>query len=600
MLLRAVAAATANLERHVDEVDALNVFPVPDGDTGSNMLATMRAALAEAERLPQGDRDLDSVAEALSRGALTGARGNSGVILSQIIRGMTGRVEGRRRADGVDLAHGLRMGSDVAYGSVQAPVEGTILTVIRDAADAAASAAGRQRHVEVVLADTIEAVATSVQRTTSLLPVLADAGVVDSGAQGLFRVLEGMLQVGRHDSALRTAPRPARAMVRIDPAGGDRHLEHRPPHGHDADGLGYETQYLLASANADIDVDALRRALLAGGDSVVVAGDSRRVRVHVHGPRPDLAIGLALPYGRLSHIEVRDLDDQVAQVAEPPTVSAKRASRAAGSPTSRPTAPAIAIVAGASAPGLADVLSSLGASVVGTADGRQPSVGKIAAAVAACGTPDVIVLPNDQDGVLAARSVASLVPSVGLHVVATRNAAEGIAAVLAFDASLTADENAGRMADEAAALRSFSVITAASDSVVDGHAVRVGDILALDAGDRLLAWGADIGSVTMTALLRFDGFELVTLYLGSDIGAETEGSLRARFVEARLPAELEFVDGGQRARSPPGRGRVAGGQGIGCRGAGPGWPGHAHRRLRPTGCVGPAAPRSTHGHHHRA
>ena len=166
-LLRAVASAVANLEQHVDEVDSLNVFPVPDGDTGSNMLATMHAALAEAEKLPESERNLHGVADALSRGALTGARGNSGVILSQIIRGMTDGADGRRRATGLDLAQGLRRGSDVAYESVLTPVEGTILTVIRDAAEAAESAAGRQPHVESVLADTIEAAARSVERTPS-------------------------------------------------------------------------------------------------------------------------------------------------------------------------------------------------------------------------------------------------------------------------------------------------------------------------------------------------------------------------------------------------------------------------------------------------
>ena len=199
-VIRAVAAAVQNLEAHVDEVDALNVFPVPDGDTGSNMLATMRAALAEAERLPEDRRDLDSVAEALSRGALTGARGNSGVILSQIIRGMTYGADGRRRANGLQLAEGLRRGSEVAYGAVLTPVEGTMLTVIRDAADAAEAAAGRQPHVEAVLADVIAAAASSVQRTPTLLPVLEDAGVVDSGGQGLYRILEGALQVKPRDA----------------------------------------------------------------------------------------------------------------------------------------------------------------------------------------------------------------------------------------------------------------------------------------------------------------------------------------------------------------------------------------------------------------
>ena len=315
-LIRAVRAATRNLERHVDEVDSLNVFPVPDGDTGSNMLATMKAALAEAEALPTDRQNLDAVAEALSHGALTGARGNSGVILSQIIRGMTHGADGKRRATGVEFAAGLRKGSQVAYESVLTPVEGTILTVIRDAADAAQAAAGRQPHVEAVLAETIEAAARSVQRTPMLLPVLEDAGVVDSGGQGLFRVLEGMLQVeggARRPRASR--PSQSGALI-IDAdrrvsaaAGADLHgaQAHSAATEH-----GYETQYIVSSAEGAIDVAALRDAIQALGDSVVVAGEERLCRVHVHGRRPDLAIAAGLGWGRLSQVEVLDLDDQVA------------------------------------------------------------------------------------------------------------------------------------------------------------------------------------------------------------------------------------------------------------------------------------------------
>ena len=244
MLIRAVRAATRNLERHVDEVDSLNVFPVPDGDTGSNMLATMKSALAEAEALPEDERDLDSVADALSKGALTGARGNSGVILSQIIRGMTHGADGKRRATGIEFAEGLRKGSEVAYASVLTPVEGTILTVIRDAAEAAETAAGRQPHVEAVLAEAIEAAASSVQRTPMLLPVLEDAGVVDSGGQGLYRVLEGMLQV-EGGSRRRIVSRPAQSGLRPAPAAA---VEAIHDQGHTGiDEHGYETQYVISS-----------------------------------------------------------------------------------------------------------------------------------------------------------------------------------------------------------------------------------------------------------------------------------------------------------------------------------------------------------------
>jgi DAK2 domain fusion protein YloV len=543
-LMRAVVAATANLEAHVEEVDALNVFPVPDGDTGSNMLATMRAALAEAEGLPQSDRSLDNVADALSKGALKGARGNSGVILSQIIRGMTEGADGRRRANGLDLAQGLRKGSEVAYGSVLTPVEGTILTVIRDAADAAESAAGRQPHVEAVLADVIEAAASSVQRTPSLLPVLEDAGVVDSGGQGLYRVLEGMLQVGQEDGTALSSPRLDGAAILTESAAtatalGGLHDDHVG-----ADEHGYETQYMLASESGAIDVAALRAAILAVGESVVVAGDERWTRVHVHGDRPDLAIGAGLRFGRLSQVEVLDLDDQVAhhlgEDVHAPGVELP------ASATPEPAAtPGLAIVAASGADGLAEVLASFGARIVRPQEGARPSVGEIAAAINDSGAAAAIVLPNDRDAVLAARQAASLTSPVAVKVIPTRNAAEGIAALVAFDPDATLDRNAERMEAEASQLRSFTVITAAKDSVVDGQAVSEGDILALDAGRHILATGEDIEDTAMRALAHFEGFDLVTVYKGSGSGAEQDELLRERIEGAGWEAEVEIVHGGQ-------------------------------------------------------
>ena len=563
-LIRAVAAATKNLERHVDEVDSLNVFPVPDGDTGSNMLATMRAALAEAESLPEEERNLDAVADALSRGALTGARGNSGVILSQIIRGMTHGADGRRRASGVDFAEGLRKGSDVAYESVLTPVEGTILTVIRDAADAAESAAGRQPHVEAVLADVIEAAASSVQRTPTLLPVLEDAGVVDSGGQGLYRVLEGMLQVEGDRRRMAAARRMARSGASADgeePWAGvpDEHGRHGGPaahagfdHAHAHDGQaggeehGYETQYMLSSPEGDIDVPALRLAIQAIGDSVVVAGDERLTRVHVHGERPDLAIAAGLEFGRLSQVEVTDLDDQVSHNTAGPGAHVAEAEPAAPEPTGA-TAEVlrIAVVAVTQAAGLARVLESFGARIVRPGDGTRPSVGEIVEGVLASGASQVIVLPNDRDAVLAAGQAAALAPLVEVEVIPTRNAAEGIAAAIAFDPGATLAENVERMRGESSSLRSFTVISAAKDSVVDGEPVREGQIIALDAGRHLLASGDDVEAVTLRALAQIEDFELITLYCGNSEGPGRTMALCERIELAGWGVEVEVVQGGQ-------------------------------------------------------
>ncbi len=570
-LIRAVAAATRNLERHVDEVDSLNVFPVPDGDTGSNMLATMRSALAAAESLPEDRRDLDSVAEALSRGALSGARGNSGVILSQIIRGMTHGADGRRRASGLDLAQGLRKGSEVAYELVLTPVEGTILTVIRDAADAAESAAGRQPHVEAVLTDVIEAAAISVARTPMLLPVLSDAGVVDSGGQGLYRVLEGMLQVEGHArrAAVRDAARAGHATSDPRATSDDAPLASTGGPGIEAAaGIiaahGYETQYML-TAPGGIDVAALRAAILEVGDSVVVAGDEELARVHVHGERPDLAIAAGLRWGRLSHVEVTDLDDQIAHHSGhgPPTDRAS-ASTSVDSllRTTEPgprvvdgvrvstadlvgTNATIAMVAVTGAPGLARVLASLGAHIVTPGHGTRPSVGEIAEGILATGASEVIVLPNDRDAVLAAGQAASLSPSVEVQVIPTRNAAEGIAAALVFDAAGPLAANAVRMIEEASGLRSFTVITAARDSMIDGEQVTEGDVIALDAERHLLAVGGDIEGVALRALARYGDLELVTIYCGNGEGPGRSQVLCQRIERAGWSVEVEVVDGGQ-------------------------------------------------------
>lgn len=541
-VIRAVAAAVANLEAHVEEVDSLNVFPVPDGDTGSNMLATMRAALAEAERLPEDQRDLDSVAEALSRGALSGARGNSGVILSQIIRGMTHGADGRRRANGLHLAQSLRRGSEVAYGAVLTPVEGTILTVIRDAAEAAESAAGRQPHVEAVLGEVIAAAASSVQRTPQLLPVLEDAGVVDSGGQGLYRLLEGTLQVQGGRARRRGSPWPEpEPLAGLTPASG--HVGHdHAGHAH-----GYETEYMLASDDGSIDVAALREAIMATGDSAVVAGDEHLARIHVHGDRPDLAIAVGLPWGRLSSVSIRDLDDQVAHTSVVGSSAPRGVAPAAQAVPVARSAPARAMVAVAQADGLAHALESLGARVVRPTHGSRPSVGEIAEAILAVGAAEVIVLPNDRDAVMAARRAAALTPLVKTEVIPTRNVAEGVAAAVTFDPAVPFSEISERMAAESTALRSFTVVTAARDAVISGQPVHRGQVIALDAGRHLLAQASSVDEAMLRALATYEDFELVTCYVGASAGPGRGQELRERIEGAGLAAEVEIVPGGQRS-----------------------------------------------------
>ena len=317
---------------------------------------------------------------------------------------------------------------------------------------------------------------------------------------------------------------------------------------------------MLASVDGRIDVTELRRAIAATGDSVVVAGDAWLVRVHVHGERPDEAIAAGLRFGRLSGVAIRDLDDQVAHghaadvAPVPAPAGVATGPRSAGDPVMPRTpapraAPPITVIAIAGADGLGRTLASLGARVVRPSHGTRPSVGEIAEAILASGSAEVIVLPNDRDVLLAARHAAELTPLVRVGIIATRNAAEGMAAAVAFDAGASLDQNVARMTEESEALRTFTVFSAARDSAVDGQAVSRGDVIAIDADKRMLAREASIAEATLAALAaigQLRAFDLVTCHHGAGLPAHAVEDLRGRILGQAPGVEVEMVPGGQR------------------------------------------------------
>ena len=434
-LLDAFRAAVANLEAHVDEINGLNVYPVPDGDTGSNMLATVKAALEEAEAA--AGQPADRIAAAISFGALMGARGNSGVITSQIFRGMAEGLGGKRRFNGLDLAHALAEGTKTAYGAVAKPVEGTILTVIRESAAAAVERRrARQRHRGRPGGDRSTAAEKSVARTPSLLAILREAGVVDSGGQGLYRLFQGALLHLVGQGAGRRPPATGA------PAPGP---SHRTLVAHADEGFGYETMFLLqATGHEALDVDAIRDHLESIGESVLVAGDSRALKVHVHNERPDLVIGYGLTLGSLSRISVENLDNQARDVRETraaaftggpaperPTASSRRPGTDTG-PAPAADLPELAVVAVAAGDGLAAIFRDFGvAAVVQGGQSANPSTGELLEAVRARSTPGgpaPAEQPERRPGRPPGRRDE---PSARSIVVPTRNAAEGFAALLA-------------------------------------------------------------------------------------------------------------------------------------------------------------------------
>jgi DAK2 domain fusion protein YloV len=531
-LLGAFETSASDLALHVDEINALNVFPVPDGDTGTNMLSTVRSALDEANSLTIKQRTVRRVADAIGYGALMGARGNSGVILSQVFRGMASGLDHRDWFDGRDLARAFVRGSEAAYRSVGRPVEGTMLTVIREASGAAVTTAERRREVPVVMSASVMAAEQAVARTPDLLPILRQAGVVDAGGQGLFRILEGAL---RHMAGGRpSAPLPD---VTIDP---------RFSAAHEEDGYGYETVYLLTAGEQPLELDAIREHLERIGESVLVAGDERAIKIHVHNERPDEVIAYGLSLGTLTRVSVENLDAQARDVRSSQT-SSTQASSTQAADAQEVIASRVAVVAVAAGEGLAGAFRSLGAhAVVRGGQSANPATGELVEALRGLQHEEVIVLPNNPNVRLAAELVAQLLPERVVRVVPTRNSAEGIAALVALDPTLDAAANAERMAAAAGTVQTLQVTRAVRGATIGEREVRSGQAMALGPDEGILALADDVAAAAAAGMAALaPGFELVTIYHGADVEAAEAETLAEALRAAHPDAEVEVVAGGQ-------------------------------------------------------
>ncbi|HJW21734.1 MAG TPA: DAK2 domain-containing protein, partial [Candidatus Limnocylindrales bacterium] len=491
---------------------------------------------------------------------------NSGVITSQILRGIAEGLAGKARFNALDLANALDAGTRAAYGAVAKPVEGTILTVIREASVAAVQTAEENRDLETVLGATVEAAHDAVAKTPTLLAILRDAGVVDSGGEGLYRLMHGALQytlgtTGRAARGGATRGRGAPASVLV---------------AHADEGFGYETMFLLqARPGASLDVDAIRSHLESIGDSVLVAGDAAAVKVHVHGEHPDAAIGYGLSLGSLSRISVENLDHQTRDVRETraaaftaersatvgssaaigagAAASASSIERAdADSPNGRDGSTSagdllpLAVVAVAAGEGLAAIFRDFGVQqVILGGQAANPSTGELLAAVRAVPAREILVLPNNPNVVLAARQVADLADRP-VAVVATRNAAEGFAALLALDPTKGAADNAPQMTAAGRSVQSLSVTAATRDATIGGRPVKAGQWIVLDPDDGLIGCDDDPTAASLAGIRALTpGFELVTLYYGADADLASTEALARRVREVAPAAEVEVVHGGQ-------------------------------------------------------
>ncbi len=540
---RLLAGALAWLEQNYKRVDQLNVFPVPDGDTGTNMLLTVRNAYKEI--LGHNSTEIGVIAVRFAHGALRGSRGNSGTILSEMMRGFANELSGCAAADGPQIAKAFRQAVRLAYAVIQQPTEGTILTVAREVADALEAAVVETNDLHEILYQAMLAAQRSVARTPDLLPILRKAGVVDSGAQGLSYLIEGMWLQAKGEKLTPTSDLSDNLANPSAPAGasGD-------PHGlpdkydlqttlrsSDPLGYGYDVQFILRGRN--LDVDAVRAAVGAMGDSMVVAGDSSLIKVHIHVHDP----GVPLSYGAARGV-IEDVVVENMQAQSEAYIAARQSSEIRDVKVNPDE---IAVVAIAPGEGLQRVFKGLGAAAV--IDGGQsmnPTSGAIADAITALDTSQVIVLPNNKNIQLTTEQAVRSVADKQVRIIPTRTIPQGIAALLAFNAEGALDSVVETMTSARLSVISGEVTTATRSIQMDGVDVREGELIGLIDGKLTLS-GSRMLKVVKDLLWRMNvtDHELVTLYYGATVTAEEADELVAALREVYPAQEFELFEGGQ-------------------------------------------------------
>ena len=515
-------AATEWLEINVPAINALNVFPVPDGDTGANMLLTLRSGLRRAgEVLGNGPEfDVATLTAEVARGALMGARGNSGVILSQYLNGFARALDGVSSATAEDLARALSGASDAAYSAMSNPVEGTILTVSRSAGDAAVSAAGAETGtVAVTLLAAAEAAQAAVERTPELLPVLAEAGVVDSGGQGLALLL-------RAAAAARTGADPGPRLEATQHVAIDQTWL-AEQQGTD---WGYCTEFVVLEPR--VTGDEMRAAMAAFGESESIVTGDGLIRVHIHTASPEEALGHAETTGRLEQVSIRNMDQQHEQFV---------AGHSAGV-----DAPVSGVVAVAAGVGFVRVLRSLGAgAIIWGGQSMNPSAEEIAETADSIPAQDVIVLPNNRNIVATAR-LAAEVSRKSIRVVDSVALPEGIAALLAFNPYEDAGANTPRMVEAMAQVSWGEVTHAVRSGRIGDVPYQTGQAIALLRGE-LVAVGASAEEAVIDLIERMEPEEgsVLTVYCGAGITAQAGEDLVGRIASETPGLEVEVVEGSQ-------------------------------------------------------
>jgi len=516
-------AATGWLEESSAEIDALNVFPVPDGDTGTNMLLTMRSTIEESYRAP--DHSASGVAQAMARGALMGARGNSGVILSQILRGLAQYLANKETVTAEDLVNALQESSAMAYQGISNPVEGTMLTVIKDVAKAVKAKMASNGHDLVTVMETaVRAAEESVANTPNLLQVLREAGVVDAGGQGLHTILDGALRYLRGEMEQMRFRKPQIIVT-------DVHATKLPQMiAADEVPYGYCTEFLLKGEK--LDTDKIRKKLEKKGESLIVVGDESAARIHIHTLEPGEVISYASSLGTLHQVSIRNMDEQHQDYLE----------------MQKDRGPVVdtAIVAVVSGDGLSDVFTSLGVTVI--VPGGQtmnPSTKELLGAVEKAASDNVIILPNNKNIIATANQVQSLTDKK-VEVIPSATIPQGVAALLAFDYEANMESNIQIMTKAISAVKTIEICRAVRSAKLGDLKIKKKQPIGFLDGE-LVAVGESGLDVLKKTLSKLDlaKVEVITIYYGADT-KPAEAERVASDIRNHYPQlQIEVVRGGQ-------------------------------------------------------
>ncbi|MCY9376720.1 DAK2 domain-containing protein [Bacillus sp. T17B1] len=529
-----ILAGAQNLSQNASAVDALNVFPVPDGDTGTNMNLSMTSGAREVEQM--NTDDIGKVGSALSKGLLMGARGNSGVILSQLFRGFSKSIETKKEINALEFAAALQAGVDMAYKAVMKPVEGTILTVAKDAAKKAITLAEKETDITMLMTAVTEEAEASLNRTPELLPVLKEVGVVDSGGKGLLCVYEGFLASLRGE----TVPQKAVLPSLDDMVSAEHHKSAQSMMNTEDIEFGFCTEVMvrLDQTKREFDEGTFRQDLSQFGDSLLVIADESLAKVHIHAEEPGNVLNYAQHYGELIKIKIENMREQHTSIISQESNPANNEKSTAKQP--------YGIVTVAMGEGISDLFKSIGASVV--IEGGQtmnPSTEDIVEAVKSLHAETVFILPNNSNIIMAANQAASVMDEK-VFVIPAKTVPQGMSALLAFNPDQEAEANKANMLSAIQQVKSGQVTYSVRDTHIDGKDIKKGDFMGILNGT-IIGTAEDQLSAAKMLLSEMIGEddEIVTILYGEDASQEETEELEAFLSEKYEEIEVEVHNGKQ-------------------------------------------------------